>query len=175
LNGIYGGKTFSDKVDFAAPWAKKSIRDELRSKGFNVTSAFLVEACFEIMKVFLKRFKDVETPIYPVDVADSQNTATGLQLIRDVKLKGQELIKDGMCNAISSYDIAHVYSENIVMADKPSVKDKLNFFKIKNSYEDSKKLDNKIPLCLNCANLYLENSTVEDYHSLVNTKKAYWC
>ncbi len=47
-------------MKFAAPGAKKGIRDELRNKGFNVTSASLGEVCFEIMKAFLKNLKMVK-------------------------------------------------------------------------------------------------------------------
>lgn len=169
LRRINIGKSFVDKIDFAAPGAKKSIRDELRSKGFNVTSASLGEVCFEIMKAFLTKFKDGENSINTVDIADSQNAVTRLKLVRDVNFKcplcGQELIKDGVHKAVSSYDIVHVFPDNLAM------KDKQRFSKIKNAPEDSDALDNKIPLCLNCANLYLENPTVEDYQSLVNTKR----
>lgn len=154
---------------FAAPGAKKSIRDEFRSKGFNVTSASLGEVCFEIMRAFLKKFKDGEKFIYPAVVADSQNTVTRLQLFRDVNFKcplcGQELLKDGSNKAISNYDIVYVFSDNLAM------KDQSKFFKIKKAPEDSDALDNKILLCLNCANLYLENQTSADYQSLVNTKR----
>ena len=169
LRRISSGKSFIDKIEFAAPGAKKSIRDELRNMGFNVTSASLGERCFEIVKAFLKKFKDGESSIAPSDIADDQNAVTRLQLVREVNFKcplcGQELIKDGARKAISSYDIVHVFPDNL------AIKDQSKFFKIKNAPEDSDALDNKIPLCLNCANLYLENPTLEDYQNLVNTKR----
>lgn len=60
MKRISSGKSFIDKMKFAAPGAKKGIRDELRNKGFNVTSASLGEVCFEIMKAFLKNLKMVK-------------------------------------------------------------------------------------------------------------------
>ena len=169
LKRISIGKSFVDKIKFAAPGAKKSIRDELRNKGFNVTSASLGEVCFEIMKAFLKKFKDGEKFIDSADVADTQNTFTELQLVRDVNFKcplcGQELLKDGSNKVIPNYDIVHVFPDNL------ATKDQSKFCKIKKAPEDSDALDNKIPLCLNCANLYLENPTLADYQSLVSTKR----
>lgn len=78
---------------------------------------------------------------------------------------GQELLKDGSNKVIPNYDIVHVFPDNLV------TKDQSKFCKIKKAPEDSDALDNKIPLCLNCANLYLENPTLADYQSLVSTKR----
>lgn len=169
LKRINSGRSFIDRIEFTAPGAKKSIRNELRNKGFNVTSASLGEVCFEILKTFLNKFKDGENSVAPSDLWDNQNTITRLQLVQDVNLKcplcGQELTKAGEYKAISNYDIVHIFPDNL------AIKDKSKFFKIKSAPKDSDALDNKIPLCLNCANLYLENPTVEDYQSLVNTKR----
>lgn len=116
-----------------------------------------------------EKFKDGEKFINPAVVADSQNTVTWLQLIRDVNFKcslcGQELLKDGLNKAISNYDIVHVFPDNLAM------KDQSKFFKIKNVPEDSDALDNNIPLCLNCENLYLKNPTLVNYQSLANTER----
>lgn len=170
LKRISSGKSFIEKIDFAAPGAKESIRDEIRKQGFDVTSDSLGKICFDLMKAFLKKFTEGKSSVTASDMVDNQNDVTQYRLAEDVGWKcplcGQELFRDGINKAVAGYDIVHIFPDNL------KLKDKSKFSTIKKAPEKSDALDNRIPLCLSCANFYLENPTLENYQSLVNVKKS---
>ncbi|KAB1920756.1 ABC-three component system protein [Lactobacillus gasseri ATCC 33323 = JCM 1131] len=169
LKRISDGNRFFERIVFAAPGAKKGIRDELRKRSFNVTSASLGKVCFDIMKAFLEKFKEGKSSVTESDIADDKKNVTYLKLVHDVQFKcplcGRELITDGDTEAIAGYDVVHIFPANL------SMEGKAEFSKIKKAPENSDALENKIPLCLNCANLYLENPTLKNYQTLVNEKR----
>lgn len=169
LSRISNGKKFIDEINFSAPGARESIRNKLRDEQFEVTTSSLGKVCFEIMKAFLNKFKNGETSVKPKDVKTNQNSVDNLRLLHDVDLKcslcGENLIKNGISNAIAGYDIVHIFPDNL------NEKEKAKFAKIKKAPENSDALENKIPLCLNCANFYLNNPTLKDYQRLIQKKK----
>lgn len=169
LSRISNGKKFIDEINFSAPGARESIRNRLRDEQFEVTTSSLGEVCFKIMKTFLNKFKNGETSVKPDDVKTNQNSIDNLRLLHDVDLKcplcGENLIKDGISNTIAGYDIVHIFPDNL------NEKEKAEFSKIKRAPENSDALENKIPLCLNCANFYLNNPNLNDYQRLIQKKQ----
>lgn len=169
LSRISNGKKFIDEINFSAPGARESIRNKLRDEQFEVTTSSLGKMCFEIMKACLDKFKNGETSVKPKDVKTNQNSVDNLRLLHDVDLKcplcGENLIKNGISNAIAGYDIVHIFPDNL------NEKEKAKFAKIKKAPENSDALENKIPLCLNCANFYLNNPTLKDYQRLIQRKQ----
>lgn len=121
------------------------------------------------MKAFLEKFKEGKSSVTESDIADDKKNVTYLKLVHDVQFKcplcGRELITDGDTEAIAGYDVVHIFPANL------SMEGKAEFSKIKKAPENSDALENKIPLCLNCANLYLENPTLKNYQTLVNEKR----
>lgn len=168
LSRISNGKKFRDEINFSAPGARESIRNKLRDEQFEVTTSSLGEVCFEIMKNFLNKFKKGETSVKPNDVKINQNFIDNLRLLHDVYLEcplcGESLIKNGINNAIAGYDIVHIFPDNL------NEKEKAKFAKIKKVPKNLDTLENKIPLCLNCANAYLNNPTLSDYQQLIQKK-----
>lgn len=156
-------------VRSAYPSAKNSIRDKLRLQDFEVTTSSLGNLCFEILKVFFEKFAEGQKTVFPSDVKTEQVEINGLRLVQDVNLKcplcGTELIDGGLIDAISGYDVVCIYPNNL------DVKNKVKFNKIKKAPEEPGALDNLIPLCLNCANSYLKNPTLEVYKQLIQKKK----
>src|SRR5699024_10362847 len=149
LSRISNGKKFVDETNFSAPGARESIRNKLREEQFEVTTSSLGEVCFKIMKAFLNKFKNGETSVKTNDVKTNQNFIDNMRLLHDVDIEcplcGESLIKNGISNAIAGYDVVHIFPDNL------NEKEKAKFAKIKKAPENSDALENKIPLCLNCA------------------------
>lgn len=105
----------------------------------------------------------------PQDVKTNQNSIDNLRLLHDVDLEcplcGESLIKNGISNAIAGYDVFHIFPDNL------NEKERSEFAKIKKTPENSDALENKIPICLNCANVYLNNPKLKDYQGLIQKKK----
>lgn len=169
LSRISNGEKFVDEINFSAPGARESIRNKLREEQFEVTTSSLGEVCFKIMKAFLNKFKNGETSVKTNDVKTNQNFIDNLRLLRDVDIEcplcGESLIKSSISNAIAGYDIVHIFPDNL------NERKKAKFAKIKKAPENSNALENKIPLCLNCANVYLNNPTLNDYQRLIQRKQ----
>ena len=169
LSRISNGKKFVDEINFSAPGARESIRNKLREEQFEVTTSSLGEVCFKIMKAFLNKFKNGETSVKTNDVKTNQNFIDNLRLLHDVDIEcplcGESLIKNGISNAIAGYDVVHIFPDNL------NEKEKAKFAKIKKAPENSDALENKIPLCLNCANVYLNNPNLNDYQRLIQKKQ----
>lgn len=121
------------------------------------------------MKAFLNKFKNGETSVKPQDIKTNQNSIDNLRLLHDVDLEcplcGESLIKNGISNAIAGYDVVHIFPDNL------NEKERSEFAKIKKAPKSSDALENKIPKCLNCANVYLNNPTLKDYQRLIQKKK----
>lgn len=125
--------------------------------------------CFEILKAFFEKFSNGQKTVTQADIKSDQLAINYLRLVQDVNLKcslcGTELIDGGLSNTISGYDVVRIYPDNL------GVKEKVKFNEIKEAPEIPDALENLIPLCLNCANSYLKNPTLEVYRQLVQKKK----
>lgn len=169
LKKLSNGEKFIKEIDFASSEAKNNIRDKLRSYQFDVNSSSLGKTCFKIMKAFLERLKVGKGTVKSSDINTEQESVNSLKLIQDVNSKcplcQQDLIKASKANAIPNYDIVYIFPNNL------DVKEKEKFIQIKKAPENPDTLENKIPLCFNCANSYINYPNVEDYKTLVQLKE----
>lgn len=168
LRIISDGKNFTEEIDFAAPGAKENILKKLRAQQFEVTSSSLGKMCFEIMKAFLEKFKVGKTSVIQSDIGNERDKINCFNLLQEVNsicpLCSKELLDTTSTNTIAVYDIVNIFPNNLDIADMSK------FSKIKPAPENKDNLGNKIPLCLNCANMYLECPTLDKYKRLVEVK-----
>ena len=78
---------------------------------------------------------------------------------------GRKLIINKYGKKLPQYRIVLIYPLN----NEKEIKDKFNA--IKKAPTDKGADENKIPLCLNCANLYEMDPTIDDYKKLVKIKE----
>lgn len=168
LKRIDDDKEFVQNIDLATPGAKAGIRDALRQHGFEAITNSLGSLCFSIMRAYFEKFAAGKSSVKPIDVKNSQDAENCLRLVQDVNLRcplcGVDLIHSGDVNAIAGYDVVHIFPDNL------DVNARAQFSRIKKAPEKSDALENQIPLCLNCANAYLKDPSLEDYQKLVEEK-----
>ena len=168
LKIISDGKKFTEEIDFATPVAKENILKKLRVQQFDATSSSLGEMCFEIMKAFLEKFKEGKTSVTQSDIGTDEEKINCFSLLQEVNsicpLCSQKLLNSSNTNTIAGYDIVNIFPNNLDMEDMSK------FSKIKPAPENKDNLENKIPLCLNCANTYLRCPVLDKYKRLVEIK-----
>lgn len=168
LNSWGAGKTFKDSIRYTTPQAREAIYNALVNKGFEVNKSKLATFCYRLMRCFLEKFSDGSDEVLPSDMVDINQIREKEALIRYYDLKcplcGDSLLPNVSGKFIDNYNIVYIFPESLSRIEKES------FEKIKKAPDESDAIISQIPLCVSCANKYLQKPDISTFKRLVEVQ-----
>lgn len=168
LNSWGTGENFKDSIRYTTPQAREAIYNALVNNGFEVNESKLATFCYRLMCCFFEKLSDGSDEVLPSDMVDINQIREKEALIRYYDLKcplcGDSLLPNVSGKFIDNYNIVYTFPENLSRIEKES------FEKIKKAPDESDAIGSQIPLCVSCANKYLQNPDINTFKRLVEVQ-----
>lgn len=171
LLGKFEESKFAESISNLFYGEQDELIGKLGNYGFRCDQSDLIDCCTEIYKALLEAAANGKFDVMPGDIGReggiSEEDHWLLAEVQDhCPICQEPLVKKRRGKTIKKYKIVQIYPEDLPLSLKSA------FDAVEPEPSDLDSLDNKIALCDDDADDYLDDPTVEEYGKLVKIKKV---